>query len=98
MELRTGMTTIEVMPELDLLDFTGSGSAHECCCRQDAFYCGAPYHPESDASLMNLEPDCDICLAEESAMLCYNGPTPHDHCPIDGTICPFTPDGRRVVE
>lgn len=98
------MSTLEVIDLLDEINLDLSPDLHwPCCRRDDVFICGVARHPEADIVALGLEDEedgCATCRAAHANMPCQGGSAriSHFHCPLDGRICPFTADGRRVRE
>jgi hypothetical protein len=63
---------------------------HIRCCERDTFYCGAPFHPEAEATGAVHEDDaCTRCVDRRYELLCPPDRPTHQHCALNvRKVCP----------
>lgn len=67
----------------------GVAGLHIACCVKDRFYCGAPFHPEAEATSDHDEDEaCTFCVEIRYGALCPPLRPTHQHCPLTNERCP----------
>lgn len=81
------MTITETYPAI-LVEWEAA-ALHLACCQADRFFCGAPFHPEAEATAHHSEDEaCERCVDIRYEMLCPADQPTHQHCPFTKARCP----------